>query len=51
MKMESIQQFSVGQRFRALTQIYLELSLPLPVALLAAAADLCHFDFQNSNRR
>ena len=36
----SIQQFSYGERVGALAQTYLELSVPLPVALRAARADL-----------
>jgi hypothetical protein len=36
----TIQQFSYGERLGALTLIYLELSLPLQVALRAAEADL-----------
>jgi hypothetical protein len=32
----SVQQFTDGERLDALTQIYLELSLPLKVALWAA---------------
>jgi hypothetical protein len=35
-----IQQFSYGERVGALAQIYLELSVPLPIALRAARADL-----------
>jgi hypothetical protein len=34
------QQFSYGERVGALAQIYLELSVPLPIALRAARADL-----------
>jgi hypothetical protein len=34
------QQFSESEKLDALTQIYLQLSLPLKVALWAAAADL-----------
>jgi hypothetical protein len=44
----SVLQFSDGERLDALTQIYLELSLPLKVALWAAAADLCDLDVQKS---
>jgi hypothetical protein len=40
----TIQQFSYGERLGALTLIYLELSLPLQVALRAAEADLCQLD-------
>jgi hypothetical protein len=36
----SSQQFSYGERVGALVQIYLELSVPLPIALWAARADL-----------
>jgi hypothetical protein len=36
----SIQQFSYGDRVGALAQIYLELRVPLPIALRAARADL-----------
>jgi hypothetical protein len=36
----SSQQFSYGEKVGALTQIYLELSIPLPTALRAALADL-----------
>ena len=46
---ESIQQFSDGERLGALTQIYLEISLPLQVAIWAAAADLRHLDAQKSD--
>jgi hypothetical protein len=50
MKMDnSIQQFSDGERLGALTQIYLELSLPPQVALRAAEADLCYFNAQKSD--
>jgi hypothetical protein len=41
--------FSDGERLDALTQIYLELSLPLKVALWAAAADLHDLDLQKSD--
>jgi hypothetical protein len=41
---KSIPQFSYGERLGALTLLYLELSLPLQVALRAAEADLCQFD-------
>jgi hypothetical protein len=37
---DSSQQFSYGDRVEALAQIYLELSVPLPIALRAARADL-----------
>jgi hypothetical protein len=40
----TIQQFSYGERLGALTLIYLELSLPLRVALRAAEADLCQLE-------
>lgn len=43
-----IQQSSYGDRLGALTQIYLELNLPLQVALRAAEADLCQHDVQKS---
>ena len=36
----SNQQFSYGERVGTLAQIYLELSIPLPIALRAARADL-----------
>jgi hypothetical protein len=39
---DSSQQFSYGERVEALAQIYLELSVPLPIALRAARADLLH---------
>jgi hypothetical protein len=42
-------QFSEGERLDALTQIYLELSLPLKVALGAAAADLRDLDVQKTD--
>jgi hypothetical protein len=42
----SLQHFSDGERLDALTRIYLELSLPLKVALSAAAADLRDLDPQ-----
>jgi hypothetical protein len=38
----SSHQFSYGERVGALAQIYLELSVPLPIALRAAQADLLH---------
>jgi hypothetical protein len=38
----SVQQFSDGRKLGALTLIYLELGLPLQVALRAAEADLGH---------
>jgi hypothetical protein len=45
----SLQRFSDGERLDALTQIYLELSLPLKVALWAAAADLRDLDVEKTN--
>jgi len=41
---KSIQQYSDGERLEALTQIYVELSLPFQVAYRAAEADLCYHD-------
>jgi hypothetical protein len=38
----SIKQFLDARKLGALTLIYLELGLPLQVALRAAEADLCH---------
>jgi hypothetical protein len=46
---ERTKQFSDGERLGALTQIYLELSLPLQVAIWAAAADLRHLNAQKSD--
>jgi hypothetical protein len=43
---DRIRLFSHGKRFWALTQIYLELSLPLQVALQAAEADLRQLGLQ-----
>jgi len=37
-----IKQFLDGRKLGVLTLIYLELGLPLQVALRAAEADLCH---------
>jgi hypothetical protein len=37
---DGIQQRAYGERLEALAQIYLELSVPLPIALRAAWADL-----------
>ena len=48
---KSIQQYSDGERLEALTQIYVELSLPLQVAHRAAEADLCYHDAQKSASR
>ena len=47
---KSIQQYSDGERLEALTQIYVELSLPLQVAHRAAEADLCYHDARQSAR-
>jgi hypothetical protein len=41
-----ILQLSEGERLWALTEIYLELSLPLPIALRAAEADLYQVDVE-----
>ena len=46
----TIQQFSYAERLVALTLIYLELSLPLQVALRAAEADLCQLDVEKCAR-
>jgi hypothetical protein len=46
----TIQQFSYGERLVALTLIYLELSLPLQVALRAAEADLCQLEVETCAR-
>jgi hypothetical protein len=45
----SLQHFSDGERLNALTRIYLELSLPLKIALWAAAADLRDLDPQKTD--
>jgi hypothetical protein len=45
----SMQQISDGERLGALTQIYLELSLPLKVALWAATADLRDLELQKTD--
>ncbi len=49
MKMHnSNKQYSGGESVGALTQIYLELGLPLQFALRAAEADLCYREVQKS---
>jgi hypothetical protein len=45
----NLHQFSDGESIDALTHVYLELSLPLKVALWAAAADLRDLGLQNTD--
>jgi hypothetical protein len=47
----TVHQFLDGERLDALTQIYLDLSLPLKVALWAAAADLRDLDMEKTDSR